>query len=299
MKTYRNYKELFQTEMSAFPEPDPANWEKIRKRMQKKDLWHSKKIIFGGLLFISGILLTTVLLLHKNNTALSPQPSFTTSENHTVPHTGITSITERKNIGSGGENQTAQIITNAPAVTKSSLTIDKSPEIGITPETDIMATSDESPAIERTMNPSHEETIIQKNCIPREITVSNQDQDLFSSQKKQPDNIISDNHNTAQIQPSEPDDSLQISFPSAFTPNGDGLNDQYKPSISGKTTQYILRIYNSSQQLLFQTTTYDDAWDGTYRGKEQPHGLYLYICSCVDEFGRKYSMKGEFLLLKH
>lgn len=91
--------------------------------------------------------------------------------------------------------------------------------------------------------------------------------------------------------------AFQAIFPSAFTPNGDGLNDTYGPLLSERTTQYLMRIYNRSNQLVFQTVHPEEAWDGTFRGQPQPHGAYVCIISCTTASG-KHSAKSEFLLLR-
>jgi gliding motility-associated-like protein len=93
-------------------------------------------------------------------------------------------------------------------------------------------------------------------------------------------------------------EETRITFPSAFTPNGDGLNDTYRPLISNEVSQYMLSIYNRKNQLVFQTTHPDEAWDGNYCGTPQPHGAYLCLIRYTTDNGDKKSAKGEFLLLR-
>lgn len=67
----------------------------------------------------------------------------------------------------------------------------------------------------------------------------------------------------------------KIFVPSAFTPDGDGLNDVFLPSVNN-LTQYSLQVYNRFGQLLFSSGNPSEGWDGKYNGKEAPVGIYTY-----------------------
>ncbi len=43
-----------------------------------------------------------------------------------------------------------------------------------------------------------------------------------------------------------------IYFPSAFTPNGDGKNDSFKPIIHARLTNYYFAIYNRLGHVVFE-----------------------------------------------
>jgi FOG: PKD repeat len=66
-------------------------------------------------------------------------------------------------------------------------------------------------------------------------------------------------------------------IPNVFTPNGDGKNDTwiitYLESYPGNTVD----IYNRYGQIVFHSTGYNKAWDGTFNGKNIPSGTYYYI----------------------
>jgi gliding motility-associated-like protein len=77
-------------------------------------------------------------------------------------------------------------------------------------------------------------------------------------------------------------------FPTAFTPNGDGLNELFKPA-TFYSGPYDLRIYDRWGQLIFQSNDPAAAWDGTVFGGPGEAGAYnyvLYFQGCVrqDEF---------------
>ena len=63
-------------------------------------------------------------------------------------------------------------------------------------------------------------------------------------------------------------------FPDAFTPNGDGKNDFFYPTLRGDVKVTTFHIYNRWGQLIYDDAS--DGWDGKFKGKEQPSGTYLY-----------------------
>jgi len=70
-----------------------------------------------------------------------------------------------------------------------------------------------------------------------------------------------------------------IGFPvaNAFTPNGDGVNDCFGIKYWGYIGEFELSIFNRWGQRLFYTKNPDECWDGTYGGKAQPAGTYVYM----------------------
>jgi gliding motility-associated-like protein len=75
-----------------------------------------------------------------------------------------------------------------------------------------------------------------------------------------------------------------IYLPSAFTPNGDGLNDVFMAfGIDLKDFQLV--IYNRWGEKIFQTQDITLGWDGTYRGAPSPLGLYVWELETSDKNG--------------
>ena len=76
---------------------------------------------------------------------------------------------------------------------------------------------------------------------------------------------------------STPPELINIYFPNAFTPNGDGLNDEFK--VVTKTTNialFSLSIYNRWGALVYQTNDITQGWDGTYKGTACQSGSYVF-----------------------
>jgi gliding motility-associated-like protein len=71
-------------------------------------------------------------------------------------------------------------------------------------------------------------------------------------------------------------------IPSAFSPNGDGINETFKPDMQCVPGNYKMNIFNRSGQLIYETKNYQDAWDGRYNGKPLPIGTYYYIINYLN-----------------
>ncbi len=90
-----------------------------------------------------------------------------------------------------------------------------------------------------------------------------------------------------------------IYFPTAFTPNNDGLNDTYKPGINGQLTVYEFIIFNRYGQPVFKSTTPGQGWDGYFKGSKKPPGG-SYVWSCKYQFAGKLLLQeqGSFMLIR-
>jgi len=91
--------------------------------------------------------------------------------------------------------------------------------------------------------------------------------------------------------------SQDLFIPNAFTPNNDGLNDQFKAEgniISGQS----MKIFNQWGELIFETSTTGAGWDGTHKGKAQPVGVYIYAIRLKLADGTEVLRKGSVNLIR-
>jgi len=88
-----------------------------------------------------------------------------------------------------------------------------------------------------------------------------------------------------------------IAVPTAFTPNGDGLNDYLYPLNAYKATNLVFRVYNRSGQLIFETRDWSKKWDGTLHGIPQASGVYVWTLEYNDA-SNKISLKGTTALIR-
>ena len=74
----------------------------------------------------------------------------------------------------------------------------------------------------------------------------------------------------------------QIKIPNTFTPNGDGINDNWEIPYLSNYTNCVVNIYTRYGSLIFHSIGYGTPWNGTYNGKRVPVGEYYYIVDLKD-----------------
>ena len=75
-------------------------------------------------------------------------------------------------------------------------------------------------------------------------------------------------------------------LPTSFTPNGDGLNEEFKAYGEGiDLSNYSMYIYNRWGELMFQTDNIGNGWDGSYKGKKADVGVYVWKIIAKEEYG--------------
>ena len=93
--------------------------------------------------------------------------------------------------------------------------------------------------------------------------------------------------------------SCYIAVPSAFTPNGDGLNDFLYPLNAFKADNLEFKVYNRLGQLVFESTDWTQKWDGTIKGEPQDAGVYVWTLQYIlHDTGKHVFMKGLTVLIR-
>ncbi len=88
-----------------------------------------------------------------------------------------------------------------------------------------------------------------------------------------------------------------VSRPQAFTPDGDGLNDEFLVYTTF-IQQFRLTIYNRWGQLIFNSSDKSVGWDGTYNGNLLPTGSYAYNIELTDLANRSWEVSGFIALIR-
>lgn len=83
--------------------------------------------------------------------------------------------------------------------------------------------------------------------------------------------------------------------PTAFSPNGDGVNDYWNVRYLGSYPKATIAIYNRYGERVFSSTANSKSWDGKYNGKEVPAGVYYYI---VDPQNGRKRISGSITVLR-
>jgi gliding motility-associated-like protein len=93
------------------------------------------------------------------------------------------------------------------------------------------------------------------------------------------------------------DPSTMLYLPNAFVP-GNGTNGVFKIEKRGMATLNYFRIYDRWGVKVYDSKDIDAGWNGTYKGKPQPLGVYVYQIEAVTNTGQKFTKQGNVTLLR-
>jgi len=95
-----------------------------------------------------------------------------------------------------------------------------------------------------------------------------------------------------------PNANTSFTMPSAFSPNGDGMNDVYAP-VPSSTIIEVFRIYNRWGQKIYEESGLNVGWNGNYKGEPQPTDVYGYYIEVKNGVtGEIEKRTGSFTLLR-
>ena len=90
-----------------------------------------------------------------------------------------------------------------------------------------------------------------------------------------------------------------IAVPTAFTPNGDGLNDYLYPTNAYKADKLQFRVFNRFGALIFEAKGMGQKWDGRMNGNPQPTGAYVWMLNYINtDTGKPVSQRGTSVLIR-
>jgi gliding motility-associated-like protein len=90
-----------------------------------------------------------------------------------------------------------------------------------------------------------------------------------------------------------------IFVPNTFTPNDDGINDTFKPTIGfANYNTYTLQIFNRMGHEVFKTNDINEGWDGKYKGELQQNDMFIYQVLIDNAEGKSIIKSGTVIILK-
>jgi gliding motility-associated-like protein len=89
-----------------------------------------------------------------------------------------------------------------------------------------------------------------------------------------------------------------IAVPTAFTPDGDGLNDYLYPLSAYKATNLSFKVYNRYGKLVWETNDWTRKWDGRINGNLQASGTYVWYLSYTDDKNVPIKLQGTTTLIR-
>jgi gliding motility-associated-like protein len=90
----------------------------------------------------------------------------------------------------------------------------------------------------------------------------------------------------------------KIDVPRAWSPNDDGHNDKLYPLTICINELKYFRVYDRWGQLMFETKTIGQGWDGIFNGKPQVMDVYTWILEADGFDGVHYKLSGNSILMR-
>jgi gliding motility-associated-like protein len=88
-----------------------------------------------------------------------------------------------------------------------------------------------------------------------------------------------------------------IAVPSAFSPNGDGMNDVLY--VRGfRIASFHMRVFDRWGKEVFDTEDKEKGWDGRQNGNELPADTYGYVIDVAYTDGTREQKSGSITLLR-
>ncbi|RMG25750.1 MAG: PKD domain-containing protein [Bacteroidetes bacterium] len=92
-------------------------------------------------------------------------------------------------------------------------------------------------------------------------------------------------------------ENVAIHIPSAFSPNGDGINDDFFIGQLGMDLIQI-KIFSRWGILIYESQDPEFRWDGRYKGRMLPEGVYTYLLRAKGLNGQLYEKAGTITLFR-
>jgi gliding motility-associated-like protein len=90
-----------------------------------------------------------------------------------------------------------------------------------------------------------------------------------------------------------------IKVKNAFTPNGDGVNDNWMVYDQYDCLQNVtVQVFNRYGSKVYESRNYRNEWKGTYNGKSLPDGTYYYVIGFKLLSGRVQEVRGDVTIMR-
>ncbi len=88
-----------------------------------------------------------------------------------------------------------------------------------------------------------------------------------------------------------------VHMANAFTPNGDDINDEFKPILTFTPKEYYFIVRSRWGNILFETEDPNAPWDGTYKGAFVNEGVFVYYLKVIDQNNQVIEKNGQVMVL--
>ena len=89
-----------------------------------------------------------------------------------------------------------------------------------------------------------------------------------------------------------------LEMPNAISPNGDGINDKYRPKKYQNIVEFRGMIFNRWGQCIYTWDNVEGEWDGTYRGSPVKDGVYFVRIRAKGGDGQEFDIKKDLNVMR-
>lgn len=93
-------------------------------------------------------------------------------------------------------------------------------------------------------------------------------------------------------------DMTKLDIPNTFTPNNDGINDEFRIRVTGYFKLNGLKIFNRWGQLVFESRDLNLVWNGKKNGQNVPVATYYWVIEGIDLNGKFLRQSGSVTLIR-
>lgn len=93
-------------------------------------------------------------------------------------------------------------------------------------------------------------------------------------------------------------DMTKLDIPNTFTPNNDGINDEFRIGVTGYFKLNGLKIFNRWGQLVFESKDLKLVWNGNKNGQLLPVATYYWVIEGIDLNGKFLRQSGSVTLIR-
>jgi gliding motility-associated-like protein len=93
------------------------------------------------------------------------------------------------------------------------------------------------------------------------------------------------------------DEQTSVYVPNAFSPDGDGVNEEFYPVSSG-ISEYTIEIFNRWGNLIYKSDAPNKPWNGKYNNQLCKQDVYIYSISYIEKCGLTKKIKGHVTIIR-
>lgn len=97
------------------------------------------------------------------------------------------------------------------------------------------------------------------------------------------------------------EETFVLTIPNAFSPNADGVNDEFRVLATDSPDEFYCVVFNRWGKKVFETTDINDTWDGVFKKRLQPIGVYVFYVEAWKELNgerKRFWQQGNVTLVR-